>query len=98
MFMEARPEMLAAAADNLGGILSGMAAQNAGAAGPTIGVCPPALDEVSALTAAQFCAQGARYQAVSAQAAEMHERFVSTLGTSACSYAATEVANAAAAG
>jgi PE family len=38
------------------------------------------------------------YQAVSAQAAAIHDMFVSTLGTSAGSYAATEAANAVAAG
>jgi hypothetical protein len=36
------------------------------------------------------------YQAVSAQAAAIHQMFVNTLGTSAESYAATEAANAAA--
>jgi hypothetical protein len=38
------------------------------------------------------------YQAVSAQAAAIHEMFVSTLSTSAGSYAAIEAANAVAAG
>jgi PE family len=38
------------------------------------------------------------HQAVSAQAAAIHEMFVNTLGVSAGSYAATEAANAAAAG
>ncbi|WP_373196926.1 PE domain-containing protein, partial [Mycobacterium marinum] len=38
------------------------------------------------------------YQAVSAQAAAIHEMFVNTLATSSGSYAATEAANAAAAG
>jgi hypothetical protein len=37
------------------------------------------------------------YQAISAQAAAIHELFVNTLGTSAGSYAATEAVNAAAA-
>jgi hypothetical protein len=37
------------------------------------------------------------YQAVSAQAAAIHEQFVNTLGMSSGSYALTEVANAAAA-
>jgi hypothetical protein len=60
-------------------------------------VVPAAADEVSALTAAQFAAHGALYQAVSAQATAINELFVSTLATSAGSYAATEVANAAAA-
>jgi hypothetical protein len=38
------------------------------------------------------------YQAVSAQAAAIHEMFVNTLTTSSGSYAATEIANAAATG
>ena len=38
------------------------------------------------------------YQAVSAQAAVIHDMFVSTLGNSAGAYAATEAANALAAG
>jgi len=75
-----------------------MSAENAAAAAPTTGVVPAAADEVSALTAAQFAAHAQMYQAVSAQAAAIHEMFVSTLATSAASYAATEAANAAAAG
>ncbi|EUA42703.1 PE family protein [Mycobacterium xenopi 4042] len=59
---------------------------------------PAAADEVSALTAAQFVAHGQMYQAVSAQAAAIHDMFVNTLGISAGSYAATEAANAIAAG
>ena len=45
-------------------------------------------------TAAQFASHAALYQAVSAHAAAVHELFVSALGASACSYAATEAANA----
>jgi hypothetical protein len=97
-FVTTQPEALSAAAANLTGIGSGMAAQNAAAAAPTTGVVPAAADEVSALTAAQFAAHAQLYQAVSAQAAAIHEMFVNTLGTSAGSYAATEAANALAAG
>jgi hypothetical protein len=75
-----------------------MSAQNAAAAAPTTGVVPAAADEVSALTAAQFATQGQMCQAVSAQAAAMQELFVNTLATSAGSHAATEAANAIAAG
>jgi hypothetical protein len=57
-------------------------------------VTPAAGDEVSALTAAQFASHAEVYQAVSAHAAAVHELFVSTLGASAGSYAATESANA----
>jgi hypothetical protein len=97
-FVTAQPEALAAAAGTLQGIGSTMTAQNAAAAAPTTGVVPAAADEVSALTAAQFAAHAHMYQAVSAQAAAIHELFVHTLSTSSVSYAVTEAANAAAAG
>ena len=95
-FVITEPEMLAAAASAVQGIGSTISAQNAVAAAPTIGVFPPAADEVSALTAAQFAAHAQMYQAVSAQAGAMHELFATTLKAGAGSYAATEVANAAA--
>jgi len=94
-FVTTHPEALSAAAGSLQGIGSGVNAKNAAAAGPTTGVVPVAADEVSALTAAQFVAHAQLYQAVSAQAAAIHDMFVNTLGTSAGSYAATEAANAA---
>ncbi len=97
-FVTAQPELLTAAAGELQGIGSVMVAQNAAVAGPTTGVLPAAADEVSALTAAQFAAHAQMYQAVSAHAAAIHEIFTTTLKTSAGSYAATEAANAAAAG
>jgi hypothetical protein len=96
-FLTTHPEALTAAAGSLQGIGSSVNAQNAAAAAPTTGVVPAAADEVSALTAAQFAAHAQMYQAVSAQAAAIHESFVNTLGTSAMSYAAVEAANAAAA-
>lgn len=97
-FVTTQPEALTAAANSLQAIGSAMAAQNAAAAVPTTGVVPAAADEVSALTATQFVAHASLYRAVSAQAEAIHEMFVNTLGTSAGSYAATEVANAIAAG
>ena len=96
-FVTTQPELLAEAAGNLQGIGSSMTAGSAAAAGPTTGVVPAAADEVSALTSAQFAAHAQMYQAVSAQAAAIHEMFVNTLGISANSYGATEAANAAAA-
>ncbi|EID11472.1 PE family protein [Mycobacterium xenopi] len=96
-FVTTQPEILAAAAGDLQGIGSAMAAQNVAAAGPTTRVIPAAADEVSTLTATQFAAHAQLYQAVAAQAAASHEMFVNTLGTSAGSYAATEAANAIAA-
>ena len=96
-FVTTQPEALTAAATNLAGIGTTMSAQNAAAAAPTTGVVPAAADEVSALTAAQFAVHAQMYQAISAQAEAIHQLFVSTLGTSATSYAVTEAANAIAA-
>jgi len=96
-FVSTQPTELTAAAENLQGIGSSLTTQNAAAAAPTTGVLPAAADEVSALTAVQFATHGQMYQAISAQAAAIHDMFVNTLGTSAGSYAATEAANAIAA-
>jgi hypothetical protein len=95
-FVTTQPEMLAFAAGDLQSIGSAVAAGNMAAAAPTTGVVPAAADEVSALTAAHFAAHAQLYQAIGAQAMAIHELFVSTLGTSAGSYAAAEAANAAA--
>ncbi len=97
-FVSTQPAELTGAADNLQGVGSTMIAQNAAAAAPTTGVIPAAADDVSALTAAQFATHAEMYQVISAQAAAIHEMFVSTLGASAGSYVATEAANAVAAG
>ena len=95
-FVTTQPEALTTAAGAVQGLGSEIDAGNMAAAAPTTGVVPAAADEVSALTAAHFAAHGALYQAVSAQATAVHELFVSTLATSAGSYAATEAAAAAA--
>ena len=97
-FVSTQPAELTTAAENLQGIGSSLATQNVAAAAPITGVLPAAADEVSALTAAQFATHALMYQAISAQAAAIHEMFVNTLGASAGSYAATEAANAIAAG
>jgi PE family len=96
-FVTTQPEALTAAAATLAGVGSTMSAQNAATAAPTTGVQPAAADEVSALTAGQFAVHAQMYQAVSAQAEAIHREFVSTLYTSATSYAAAEAANALAA-
>ncbi len=97
-FVSAQPTELTSAADTLQVIGSGLAAQNVAAAAPTTSVLPGAADEFSALTAAQFATHAEMYQAISAQAAAIHDMFVNTLGVSASSYAATEAANVVAAG
>jgi len=96
-FVTTQPEALTAAAANLTGIGTTLSTQNAAAVAPTTGVVPAAADDVSALTAAQFAVHAQMYQAISAQAEAIHQLFVSTLGTSATSYAVTEAANAVAA-
>lgn len=96
-FVTTHPELLASAAGNLQGIGAAVAAGNAAAEAPTVSVLPAAADEVSVLTAAQFAAHAQAYQSIGAQAMVIHEVFVSTLRTSAGSYATTEAANAAAA-
>jgi hypothetical protein len=97
VFVTAQPESLAAAASRLHAIGSTLAAENAATATPMSAVVPAAADEVSLFTAARFATHAQTFQALSAQAAAMHEAFVSTLQASAGSYAATEAANAAAA-
>jgi PE family len=97
-FVMMHPEGLATAACHLTGPGSALAGQNLAAAGATTGLPPAGADEVSALTATQFSAHAAMYQAVGAQAIAVHELFVAALGASAASYAATEAANAIAAG
>ncbi len=96
-FVRTYPEHLAAAADNLASIGAALNAGNAAAAGPTTGVVPAAVDEVSILTAAQFASHGARFQELHARAAQIQAALTAALATSAGSYAATEAANAAAA-
>ena len=97
-FVTALPPMLASAAGDLQSIGCAVAAGNCAAATPTTGVVPAAADEVSALTAAQFAAHAGSYQAIGAAAEAIHSLLVSTLQTNSTSYAATEVANAIAAG
>lgn len=97
MFVNAQPESLAVAAGRLQEIGTALTAQKSATAAPMTGVLPAAADDVSLLTAAQFARHAQAFQALSAQAAALHENFVATLQTSAESYAVTEAANAAAA-
>ncbi|OBK50839.1 PE family protein [Mycobacterium sp. 1081908.1] len=97
-FVTAYPEKLASAAANLQSIGAALNAGNGAVAAQTVGVVPAAADEVSALTAAHFAAHAQRFQALSAQAAAIHQLFVATLAAGAASYATTEAANAASAG
>lgn len=95
-FMVTAPDTLAAAAGDLQGIGSAIAAADGAAATPTTVVFPPAADAVSLRTAALFAAYGQRYQEISVRAAAFHDQFVQTLISSSDSYAETEASNAAA--
>lgn len=96
-FLTTQPEELSAAAGKLETIGAAMSAENVAAAAPTTGVLPAAADEVSALQASLFTAYGTLYQQVSAEATVMYDMMVNTLGVSAGTYAAAEVANSSAA-
>ncbi|OJZ75668.1 hypothetical protein BRW65_03730 [Mycobacterium paraffinicum] len=93
-FLTTQPDLLLAAAGQLQSIGSAVTAANSTAAFAITGVVPAAADEVSVVTAATFAGYGQQYQAISAEAGMIHEQFVSALGLSADSYAATEAANA----
>lgn len=97
-FVNVRPEILTTAAGELAGAGSALDAQNSAAATPTAGLVPAAADEVSAATAGHFTAQAQAYQAASAQAAALHNRFVAMLNSDAHLYADAEGLNAAGAG
>jgi hypothetical protein len=93
-FVIAAPEMLTAAATNLANLRSTISAANAAAAAPTTGVLVAAADEVSAAIATVFSQHGGAYQAISAQAAAFHSRFVQALSSAGSSYVTAEAANA----
>ncbi|UXA08952.1 PE-PPE domain-containing protein [Mycobacterium sp. SMC-2] len=95
-FVVTAPDTLAAAAADLQGIGSTIAAADGAAATPTTVVFPPAADAVSVRTATLFAAYGQRYQELSARAAAFHDQFVQTLIASRDSYAEAEASNAAA--
>jgi hypothetical protein len=86
--------MLAAAAADVAGIGSSLSEANAAAAAFTTRVIPAAEDEVSVAIASLFSSHGTAFQALSAQAAAFHSRFVQALNAGAGAYASTEAANA----
>ena len=72
----AAPELVAAAATDLARVGSTVNAANIAASGPTTAVIAAGSDEVSAGIAALFGAHAEAYQALGAQAATFHSRFV----------------------
>ena len=89
------PEELLAAQTALQGIISNLAAQNAGAAGATTFIAPAAADPVSAQQAGIFSTYGTTYQQIAAEAQALQEQYANNLGVSSNSYSTTEATNAA---
>ena len=90
----AAPELITAAATDLANIGSTIRAADATSASWTTAVLPAAEDEVSAAIAGVFSARGQGFQALSVQAASLHNQFVQLVNAGARQYALTEAANA----
>lgn len=92
-FVWISPEVVAAVSGDFARLGSAVGAANAAAVSTTQVVAAGA-DEVSAGIAALFGGFGVEYQAVSAQVAGFHERFVQALAAGGRAYGAAEAANA----
>lgn len=98
-FLRAQPEVLDAVAGELHSVNAAVREGSSAAATPTTGVVPAAADVVLILIAAQFVSHAQLFHAISAEAAAtVREQLATMLDVSAGSYAATEIANATAAG
>jgi hypothetical protein len=87
------PEFVSQAAGQLENLGSALNAAHATAAAPTTGVLAPAADEVSAAITALMNSSAQEYQALSAQAATFHSKFVGLLSGVSGAYVATEAAS-----
>jgi hypothetical protein len=92
-FVNAVPEAVTAAAGDLGGIGSALAAADAAAATPTAGIEALAADAVSAALVAVFSYHGLGYQSLG-ELTELHDQIVQALRSSARSYTAAGSENA----
>ena len=92
-YVIAAPELMTSAATDLATIGSALTAAKAAAVTPTTEIVVAAEDEVSAAIAAVFSANGQGFQALAAQAAAFHNRFVEALNSAASAYAVTEASN-----
>lgn len=93
-YLVAGPELMSAAAANLERIGATLAEATTAAAAPTTAVASAGADEVSRAVAAVFSSCGQAHQAISAQAAALHGKFVQTLTAAANAYAGAEAAAA----
>ena len=90
----AAPELMAGSASELARVGSILGAANTMAAIPTTALVTAAADEVLAAIASLFSSHGKQFQALSAQAAAFHAKFVQALNSAGSAYAAAEAANA----
>lgn len=91
-YVLATPALLSSAAEDLTRIGSAVDAANAAAANSTTSLLAAGADEVSTCIASVFGAHAAEFQALTAQAARLQERFALTLATNASTYLTTEAA------
>ncbi|MBX9641192.1 MAG: PE family protein, partial [Mycobacteriaceae bacterium] len=93
-FVNATPELLEAAANDLARIGSRISTANAATAAQTTTVLAAGADEVSAAITALFGAHAQSYQALSAQATAFHADFARAVAGAGNVYMAAEVYNA----
>jgi hypothetical protein len=77
-FVIAAPELMTAAAEDLGNIGSTLIEEHTAAAASTVGVAPAAADEVSAGVALLFSRYAEDFHGLAGRAAVFHEQFVGT--------------------
>ncbi|RUP01827.1 MAG: PE family protein [Mycobacterium sp.] len=89
------PEIMTAAAADLGKIASVLGEAHRSAASATLALSPAAADEVSVGIAQLFAQHAQDFQVVAREAAAFHEEFVSKLTASSSAYASAEHLSAA---
>jgi hypothetical protein len=92
-YVIAAPEMMTAAAGDLGNMCSTLTEEHTAAAASTVGLVPAAADEVSAGIAHLFSRYAEDFQGLAGRAAVFHEQFVQHLTAGAHSYASAEAVN-----
>jgi hypothetical protein len=93
-YVLATPELLSSAAEDLARIGSAVDAANAAAANSTTSLLAAGADEVSTGIASLFGAHAVAFQALTAQAADLQERFALTLAANANTYLTSEMTTA----
>ncbi|CPR09862.1 PE-PGRS family protein [Mycobacterium bohemicum DSM 44277] len=92
-FVNAAPEVIAAASGDLAGIREAITQASAAAAAPTTGIEAAAADEVSAAIANVFAGFGEEFHALTAQTVSFQAQFAHTLNAAGATYAADEFTN-----